>query len=247
MAVITMKELLEAGCHFGHQTSRWNPKMKKYIFGERNGIYIIDLQKTMVLIKEAFSFVRDTVTSGGSVLFVGTKKQAQDIVAEEARRAGQPYIAQRWLGGTLTNFVTIRKSLDRLAELEKLRDTGELALRPKKESIRLTKEIDKLRKFLDGIRGLSAIPDVIFIIDTKRERIAVEEARKLGIPIVALIDTNADPTEVDYPIPANDDAIRSIRLAAARMADACIEGQQMSKDTVAQDVEEAAPAAGEEN
>jgi small subunit ribosomal protein S2 len=220
--------------------------MKKFIFGERNGIYIIDLQKTMVLIKEAYAYVRDTVAAGGTVLFVGTKKQAQDIVAEEAKRAGQPYISQRWLGGSLTNFVTIRKSLDRMTELEKMRDSGEMALRSKKESTQLTKELEKLAKFLDGVRGLKAIPDVIFIIDTKRERIAVMEALKLNIPIVALIDTNADPTEVDYPIPANDDAIRSIRLAAGRMADACIEGQGLSKDARAKD-EEAAPAAGEEN
>jgi small subunit ribosomal protein S2 len=225
MASLTMKELLEAGVHFGHQTKRWNPKMQKYIFGERNGIYIIDLQKTLKKFRDAYAFMRDQAAQGGSVLFVGTKKQAQEAVLEEASRCGMFYVNHRWLGGTLTNFATIRKSIARLKKLEEMRDTGEHDRLPKKEVLGLERERQKLEKALVGIKHLERLPSAVFIIDPKKESIAVEEARRLAVPIVAIVDTNCDPSIIDYPIPGNDDAIRAVRLITSRMADAINEGR----------------------
>jgi small subunit ribosomal protein S2 len=224
MAALTMKELLEAGVHFGHQTKRWNPKMQKYIFGERNGIYIIDLQKTLKKFREAYAFVRDLAADGGIVLFVGTKKQAQESVFEEATRCGMFYVNHRWLGGTLTNFATIRKSIARLKKLDEMSETGEYERLPKKEVIGLERERAKLQNALVGIKNMDRLPSAVFIIDPKKEAIAVEEARRLAIPIVAIVDTNCDPTGIDYPVPGNDDAIRSVRLITSRVADAVIEG-----------------------
>jgi small subunit ribosomal protein S2 len=224
MAGLTMKELLEAGVHFGHQTKRWNPKMQKYIFGERNGIYIIDLQKTLKKFREAYSYVRDLAAGGGTLLMVGTKKQAQETVLEEAGRCGMYYVNHRWLGGTLTNFSTIRKSIARLKKLDEMKETGEYDRLPKKEVIVLEREREKLQHTLIGIRNLDRLPSAVFIIDPKKETIAVEEARRLAIPIVAIVDTNCDPTGIDYPIPGNDDAIRSVRLITSRIADAVLEG-----------------------
>jgi len=226
MAVISMKQLLEAGVHFGHQTRRWNPKMDKYIFTERNGIYIIDLQKTVKKVEEAYNFVRSIAERGGTILFVGTKKQAQDSVAEEATRCGQFYINQRWLGGTLTNFETIKKRIARLKELERMEEDGTFDLLPKKEVILLKKEKERLEKFLGGIKNMKSMPDAVFIIDPRKERIAVAEARKLGIPIVGIVDTNCDPDEIDYVIPGNDDAIRAVKLLTSKIADAVIEAHQ---------------------
>jgi small subunit ribosomal protein S2 len=226
MAVISMKQLLEAGVHFGHQTRRWNPKMDKYIFTERNGIYIIDLQKTVKKVDEAYNFVRQLGENGGTMLFVGTKKQAQDSVKEEAERSGQYYINQRWLGGTLTNFSTIQKRTDRLHQLDKWEQDGTFEVLPKKEVIILRKEKDRLEKFLGGIKNMRKLPDALFIIDPRKERIAVAEARKLGIPIVGIVDTNCDPDEIDYVIPGNDDAIRAVKLLTAKMADAIMESRQ---------------------
>jgi small subunit ribosomal protein S2 len=226
MAVISMKQLLEAGVHFGHQTRRWNPKMEKYIFTERNGIYIIDLQKTVKKVEEAYNFIRDVAASGGKVLFVGTKKQAQDSVREEAERCGHFYVNQRWLGGTLTNFQTIQKRIDRLRELEKMEEDGTFDVLPKKEVILLRKEKERLEKFLGGIKGMRSLPAALFVIDPRKERIAVAEARKLGIPIVAIVDTNCDPDEIDYVIPGNDDAIRAVKLLTSKMADAIVEANQ---------------------
>ncbi|RXT15142.1 30S ribosomal protein S2 [Ammoniphilus sp. CFH 90114] len=231
MAVISMKQLLEAGVHFGHQTRRWNPKMAKYIFTERNGIYIIDLQKTVKKVEEAYNFVRDVAANGGKLLFVGTKKQAQDSVKEEAERSGMYYINQRWLGGTLTNFSTIQKRINRLHELEKWETDGTFEVLPKKEVILLRKEKERLEKFLGGISHMRELPDAMFIIDPRKERIAVAEARKLGIPIVAIVDTNCDPDEIDYVIPGNDDAIRAVKLLTAKVADAIIEGNQGEQTT----------------
>ena len=225
MAALTMKELLEAGVHFGHQTKRWNPKMQKYIFGERNGIYIIDLQKTLKKFREAYAFMRDLAAEGGSILFVGTKKQAQEAVLEEAGRCQMFYVNHRWLGGTLTNFATIRKSIARLKKLDEMKETGEYERLPKKEVLGLEREREKLEKALVGIKNLDRLPSAVFIIDPKKEDIAVEEARRLAIPIVAIVDTNCDPTVIDYPIPGNDDAIRAVRLITARMADAINEGR----------------------
>ncbi|MDR7523138.1 MAG: 30S ribosomal protein S2 [Armatimonadota bacterium] len=224
MPVVTMKQLLEAGVHFGHQTRRWNPKMARFIFTERNGIHIIDLQKSVPLIEEAYRFVRDTVAAGGDVLFVGTKKQAQDAVREEATRASQPYVNQRWLGGMLTNFQTIRKRVERLREIEDMRTRGTLDVLPKREQARLLEEAARLEKYLGGIKTMQHLPAAVYVVDTRQEHIAVAEARKLGIPIVAILDTNCDPDEVDYPIPGNDDAIRAVRLITNRMANACLEG-----------------------
>jgi small subunit ribosomal protein S2 len=224
MAALTMKELLEAGVHFGHQTKRWNPKMQKYIFGERNGIYIIDLQKTLKKFREAYAYVRDLAAGGGTLLMVGTKKQAQETVLEEAGRCGMYYVNHRWLGGTLTNFATIRKSIARLKKLDEMKETGEYERLPKKEVIVLEREREKLHHALIGIRNLDRLPSAIFIIDPKKETIAVEEAQRLAIPIVAIVDTNCDPTGIDYPIPGNDDAIRSVRLITSRIADAVLEG-----------------------
>jgi small subunit ribosomal protein S2 len=225
--VISMKQLLEAGVHFGHQISHWNPKMKEYIFGNRNGIHIIDLQQTVGLFKKAYNFVRDTVAEGGEVLFVGTKKQAQGIIAEETTRAGMPYINTRWLGGTLTNFNTIRGRVDYLLELKKLEEEGQMEMLPKKEAKGLKREIQKLEHLLGGITGMKSIPQAIYIVDTRKEHIAVHEARRLGIPIVAVIDTNSDPADADYIIPSNDDAIRAIKLFTSRIADACVEGKHV--------------------
>jgi len=224
MATLTMKELLEAGVHFGHQTKRWNPKMQKYIFGERNGIYIIDLQKTLKKFREAYAYVRDLAASGGTVLFVGTKKQAQETVFEEAGRCGMFYVNHRWLGGTLTNFATIRKSIARLKKLDEMSETGEYERLPKKEVIGLERERAKLESALVGIKNMDGLPSGVFVIDPKKEKIAVEEAQRLAIPIVAIVDTNCDPTGIDYPIPGNDDAIRAVRLITSRMADAILEG-----------------------
>ena len=240
MANITMKELLEAGVHFGHQTKRWNPKMKEYIFGERNGIYIIDLQKTLKMFKEASKFVTDLAGEGKTVLFVGTKRQAQDAIAEEAQRCGMFYINQRWLGGLLTNWVTVQKSVKRLKELDEMATDGRYELLPKKEVIKLERERKHLQANLAGIKNLNRLPDAVFVIDSNKEQIAVREARKLGIPVVAVVDTNCDPSEVDYVIPGNDDALRAIRLFASKIADSVAEGAQFAKDT--QDAELAAAA-----
>jgi len=225
MVSLTMKELLEAGVHFGHQTKRWNPKMRKYIFGERNGIYIIDLQKTLKKFRDAYAFVRDVAANGGTLLFVGTKKQAQETVAEEASRCGMFYVNQRWLGGTLTNFATIRKSIARLKKLEEMGESGEYERLPKKEVLGLERERQKLEKALAGIKEMDRLPAAVFIIDPRTEKIAMAEAQRLAIPIVAIVDTNCDPTGIDYPIPGNDDAIRAIRLITSRIADAVIEGR----------------------
>ena len=230
MANITMKELLEAGVHFGHQTKRWNPKMKEYIFGERNGIYIIDLQKTLKMFKEASKFIADLTADGKIVLFVGTKRQAQDAIAEEATRAGQFYINQRWLGGLLTNWVTVQKSVKRLKELDEMATDGRYELLPKKEVVKLERERKHLQANLAGIKNLNRLPDALFVIDSNKEQIAVKEARKLGIPVVAVVDTNCDPTEVDYVIPGNDDALRAIRLFASKIADSAVEGNQLVGD-----------------
>ena len=226
MSVVSMKQLLEAGVHFGHQTRRWNPKMDKYIFAERNGIYIIDLQKTVKKLEEAYAFVKEVSENGGEVLFVGTKKQAMDSIREEAIRCGMPFVNARWLGGMLTNFGTIQTRIKRLAQLKAMEQDGTFALLPKKEVIKLNLEIEKLEKFMGGITNMKKQPAALFIVDPRKERIAVAEAHKLGIPIVAIVDTNCDPDEVDYVIPGNDDAIRAVRLIAGAMADAVIEGRQ---------------------
>ncbi|BCG59656.1 MULTISPECIES: 30S ribosomal protein S2 [Paenibacillus] len=233
MAVISMKQLLEAGVHFGHQTRRWNPKMDRYIFTERNGIYIIDLQKTVKKVEEAYNFVKSVAGDNGTILFVGTKKQAQDSVKEEAERSGMYYINQRWLGGTLTNFQTIQKRIDRLKKLEAWEEDGTFSVLPKKEVILLRKEKDRLEKFLGGIKNMKGLPSALFIIDPRKERIAVAEARKLGIPIVAIVDTNCDPDEIDYVIPGNDDAIRAVKLLTGKMADAVVEAHQGEDTTSA--------------
>ncbi|AQS59360.1 30S ribosomal protein S2 [Desulforamulus ferrireducens] len=226
MAVISMKQLLEAGVHFGHQTRRWNPKMAPYIFTDRNGIYIIDLQKTVKKVEECYEFVKQTAAEGGTILFVGTKKQAQEAVKEEAERCGMYYVNQRWLGGMLTNFQTIRRRIDRLHELERMEQDGTFEVLPKKEVAQLMHEKEKLDKFLGGIKNMRRLPSALFVIDPRKERIAVAEARKLGIPIVAIVDTNCDPDEVDYVIPGNDDAIRAVKLLTNKMADAVLEGKQ---------------------
>ena len=230
MASITMKELLEAGVHFGHQTKRWNPKMKEYIFGERNGIYIIDLQKTLKMFKDVAKFVSDLTSTGKLILFVGTRRQAQDAVAEEAKRAGMPYINSRWLGGLLTNWVTVQKSVKRLAELDEMAVDGRFELMTKKEVIKLERERKHLNTNLAGIKNMRRLPDAIFVVDSNNEAIAVSEARKLGIPVVAVVDTNCDPTVVDYVIPGNDDALRAIRLFTTKIADSAFEGVQMIGD-----------------
>ena len=240
MAVISMKQLLEAGVHFGHQTRRWNPKMAKYIFTERNGIYIIDLQKTVKKLDEAYNFVRDIAAEGGSVLFVGTKKQAQDSVREEAQRCGMHYVNARWLGGMLTNFRTIRRRIDRMAQINKMREDGTFEMLPKKEVAKLELELEKLEKFLGGVKEMEQLPKAMFIVDPRKERIAVSEARKLNIPIVAIVDTNCDPDEIDYVIPGNDDAIRAVKLIAGAMADAVLEGRQGEQFEEAAAQEEAA-------
>lgn len=231
LSVISMKQLLEAGVHFGHQTRRWNPKMKPFIFGSRNGIYIIDLQKTVVLFKEAYDFVVEVVSRGESVLFVGTKKQAQDAVVEEAKRCSMFYVSNRWLGGTLTNFETIRRSIARLKKIESMKEDGSISNLPKKEAMGLEKELGKLESTLGGIKEMERLPGVVFIIDPKKERIAAAECRRLGIPCIGLVDTNCDPDDVDFVIPGNDDAIRAIRLFTAKIADACIEGAKRNQES----------------
>ena len=236
MANITMKELLEAGVHFGHQTKRWNPKMKEYIFGERNGIYIIDLQKTLKMFKEASKFVTDQAAEGKLVLFVGTKRQAQDAIAEEANRCVMFYVNQRWLGGLLTNWVTVQKSVKRLKELDDMATDGRYELLPKKEVVKLERERKHLQANLAGIKNLNRLPDVLFVIDSNKEQIAVKEARKLGIPVVAVVDTNCDPSEVDYVIPGNDDALRAIRLFASKISDSVVEGVQAIGDKQLADI-----------
>ena len=242
MANITMKELLEAGVHFGHQTKRWNPRMKEYIFGERNGIYIIDLQKTLKMFKEASKFVQDLAADGRIILFVGTKRQAQDAIAEEATKCGGFYVNQRWLGGLLTNWVTVQKSVKRLKELDEMATDGRYELLPKKEVIKLERERKHLQANLAGIKNMNRLPDAIFVIDSNKEQIAVREARKLGIPVVAVVDTNCDPTEVDYVIPGNDDALRAIRLFASKISDSIAEGAQMISDKQMADIHAAAVA-----
>lgn len=234
MAVISMKQLLEAGVHFGHQTRRWNPKMSEYIFTERNGIYIIDLQKTVKLVDQAYNYVRDAAANGATVLFVGTKKQAQDAIAEEATRANMYFVNHRWLGGTLTNWSTIQKRVARLKELRAMAEDGTFDRLPKKEVALLNKQREKLEKFLGGIADMPKIPDLLFIVDPHKEQLAVQEAHKLNIPIVAMVDTNADPDQIDVKIPSNDDAIRAVRLITAKMADAIIEGNQ-GEDAVSAD------------
>ena len=236
MAVVSMKQLLEAGVHFGHQTRRWNPKMATYIYTERNGIYIIDLQKTVKKLEEAYNFVRELGEKGESILFVGTKKQAQDAIREEAIRCGGYYVNARWLGGMMTNFRTMRTRIDRLAQLRKMEADGTFAMLPKKEVIKLQGEIEKLEKYLGGVKEMKKLPAALFIVDPRKERNAIAEARKLNIPIVAIVDTNCDPDEIDYVIPGNDDAIRAIRLIAGAMASAVIEGRQ------GEDTTEEAPA-----
>ncbi len=249
MAVISMKQLLEAGVHFGHQTRRWNPKMKKYIFTERNGIYIIDLQKTVKMVEQAYFFVRDAVMEGKSVLFVGTKKQAQESIEQEAKRCGMFYVSQRWLGGMLTNFNTMRSRIRRLEKIERMEESGEFELLPKKEVIKLRHEHEKLNKNLGGIRDMKELPGVMFVVDPRKERIAIAEARSLGIPIVGIVDTNCDPDEIDCIIPANDDAIRAVKLLSSKIADACLEakqGEQMedtSGEPAAQEPKKAEPEA----
>ena len=245
MAVVSMKQLLEAGVHFGHQTRRWNPKMAPYIYTERNGIYIIDLQKTVKKLEEAYNFVRDLSANGGNVLFVGTKKQAQDAIREEAARCGGYYVNARWLGGMLTNFRTMRTRIDRLAQLRKMEEDGTFAMLPKKEVIKHQGEIEKLEKYLGGVKEMKKLPAALFIVDPRKERNAIAEAKKLNIPIVAIVDTNCDPDEIDYVIPGNDDAIRAIRLIAATMANAAIEGRQGEDAAPAEAAEAAveAPAA----
>ena len=247
MSVVSMKSLLEAGVHFGHQTRRWNPKMKKYIFTERNGIYIIDLQKTVGKIEEAYDFVRETVQNGGQVLFVGTKKQAQDAIEKEAKRCGEFYINQRWLGGLLTNYQTIKKRIARLKDLEEMETDGRFDVLPKKEVIGLRHERERLEKFLGGIKDMNGLPDVMYVVDPKKENIAVKEAQKLGIPIVGILDTNCDPDELDFPIPGNDDAIRAVKLITETMANAVLEGKQGAQDHAEEEAEEAEATEETEN
>ena len=232
MAVVSMKQLLEAGVHFGHQTRRWNPKMAPYIYTERNGIYIIDLQKTVKKLEEAYNFVRETSANGGNILFVGTKKQAQDAIKEEAARCGGYYVNARWLGGMLTNFRTMRTRIDRLAQLRKMEEDGTFAMLPKKEVIKHQGEIEKLEKYLGGVKEMKKIPAALFIVDPRKERNAIAEAKQLCIPVVAIVDTNCDPDEIDYVIPGNDDAIRAVKLIAGKMADAVLEGKQGEQSEV---------------
>lgn len=237
MAVINMKELLEAGVHFGHQTRRWNPKMKPYIFGARNGIHIIDLQKTVRLFKITYDFVVRTVSEGYSVLYVGTKKQGHDAIIEESERCGMFYVVNRWLGGTLTNFSTIRKSVARLKELERMKEDGTINRYTKKEILKMEKELFKLQRNLGGIKDMDELPGALFVIDPKREKIAVREGRKLGIPVIAIADSNCDPDEIDFIIPGNDDAIRAIRLVCSKIADACIEGHNLAEERLKAEAE----------
>lgn len=245
MSVVSMKQLLEAGVHFGHQTRRWNPKMAEYIFTERNGIYIIDLQKTVKKLEEAYMFVRDIAAEGEEILFVGTKKQAQDSIKEEAQRCGMPFVNARWLGGMLTNFSTIKRRIKRLGQLQAMKADGTFDILPKKEAAKLDLEIEKLEKFMGGITEMKKQPAAMFIVDPRKERIAVAEAKKLGIPIIAIVDTNCDPDEIDYVIPGNDDAIRAVKLIAGAMADAVIEGRQGMQGAAAEEEVPAEEAAAE--
>ena len=245
MSVVSMKQLLEAGVHFGHQTRRWNPKMAEYIFAERNGIYIIDLQKTVKYLETAYNFVRDLAMNGEEILFVGTKKQAQDSIKEEAARCEMPYVNARWLGGMMTNFNTIQLRIRRLNQLRRMEENGTFDMLPKKEVVKLRLEIEKLEKYLGGIQNMKGLPGALFIVDPRKERIAVSEARKPNIPIVAIVDTNCDPDEIDYVIPGNDDAIRAVKLIAATMADAVLEGKQGEQGSAAVEEEEAADEAAE--
>jgi len=226
MGVVTMKQLLETGVHFGHRTRRWNPKMEEYIFTERNGIYIVDLQQTMKLAEDAYNFVRDLVSDDNNILFVGTKRQAQETIEEEAKRCEMPYVNERWLGGMLTNYQTIKKRIDRLEEIEQMEEDGVLEVLPNKEALELEREEEKLNRFLGGIRDMNGLPDAVFVVDPKKEEIAVAEANKLGIPVVAILDTNCDPDVIDHIIPGNDDAIRAVKLLTGLMADAVLEGNQ---------------------
>ena len=237
MAIVSMRALLETGVHFGHRTQRWHPKMKSYIFTERNGIHIIDLQQTMARLESAYAAVRDAVADQGTILFVGTKRQAQTSLAEQSERCGMPYVNQRWLGGTLTNWRTIRKRIDRLHELESQRDVGMFDQLPKHEALGLEREIAKMNLRFGGIKNMTVLPDLLFVVDVNREKLAINEANKLGIPVIAIVDTNCDPTPVDYIVPANDDAIRAIRLLSTKMADAVIEGKEMNKDRTEEDAE----------
>ena len=241
MAVVSMKQLLEAGVHFGHQTRRWNPKMARYIFTERNGIYIIDLQKTVRKLEEAYNFVNELAANGEEILFVGTKKQAAESIKEEATRCGMHFVNARWLGGMMTNFKTIRTRIDRLKQLRKMEEDGTFALLPKKEDIKLNLEIEKLEKFLGGIKNMKKLPGALFVVDPRKEKIAVAEAKKLGIPVVAIVDTNCDPDEIDYVIPGNDDAIRAVKLISSVMANAVMEAKQGATE-VAEEAAEEAPA-----
>ncbi len=241
MAVVSMKQLLEAGVHFGHQTRRWNPKMARYIFTERNGIYIIDLQKTVRKLEEAYNFVNELAANGEEILFVGTKKQAAESIKEEATRCGMHFVNARWLGGMMTNFKTIRTRIDRLKQLRKMEEDGTFALLPKKEVIKLNLEIEKLEKFLGGIKNMKKLPGALFVVDPRKEKIAVAEAKKLGIPVVAIVDTNCDPDEIDYVIPGNDDAIRAVKLISGVMANAVMEAKQGATE-VAEEAAEEAPA-----
>ena len=246
MSVVAMKQLLEAGVHFGHQTRRWNPKMAEYIFTERNGIYIIDLQKTVKKIEEAYDFIRSVAEAGEDILFVGTKKQAQDSIKEEAERVGMHYVNARWLGGMMTNFKTIQKRIERLNQINKMEEEGTFDLLPKKEVINLKGQRDKLEKYLGGIKDMKKLPGALFVVDPRKEKIAIAEAKKLGIPVVAIVDTNCDPEEVDYVIPGNDDAIRAVKLIAATMANAIIEGRQGADAVPSLEDEENTEAAAEE-
>ncbi|MDD2904021.1 MAG: 30S ribosomal protein S2 [Syntrophales bacterium] len=241
MAYVTMKELLEAGVHFGHQTRRWNPKMGPYIFGARNGIHIIDLQKTVQFFKTAYNFVVEKVADGGKVLFVGTKKQAMDAIAEESQRAGMFYVNHRWLGGMLTNYQTISRSIERLKNFEAMKEDGSLKRFPKKEVLMMEKKAAKLERSLGGIKNMGGLPDIIYIVDPRKEDIAVQEARKVKVPILAIVDSNCDPTEIDYPIPGNDDAIRAIRLLTSRIADAAIEGKKLREERLQAMTDKEAP------
>jgi small subunit ribosomal protein S2 len=238
MAYVSMKQLLEAGVHFGHQTKRWNPKMKPYIFAARNGIYIIDLQQTVKMYRTAYDYVRETVSNGGSIIFVGTKKQSQTAIMEEAQRCGMLYVNQRWLGGTLTNFKTIKISIDKLKKLDKMKEEGSYEGLTKKEIVMLEKERTKLERYLGGVKAMDKIPGAIFVIDTKKERIAINEAKKLGVPVIAVVDTNCDPDGINYVIPGNDDAIRAIRLFSAGIADACLEGKGAFEEKLRSEVDE---------
>ncbi len=239
MSVVSMKQLLEAGVHFGHQTRRWNPKMAEFIFTERNGIYIIDLQKTVKKVDAAYNAIKEIVEDGGKILFVGTKKQAQESIEEEAKRCGMYFVNQRWLGGMMTNFKTIKLRIDRLRKLEKMEEDGTFDVLPKKEVIQLKHEMERLEKFLGGIKDMKEMPKALFVVDPRKERIAILEAHKLGIPVIAIVDTNCDPDEVDYVIPGNDDAIRAVKLLSATMADAVIEGSQSFQDEAEEVVEKA--------